>query len=228
MGSGSVVIGAAAASAWGLCDPPRTIAVTAPLSMSRNAPPWLTLQRLAERPPFALWHGCPIATPEWAIVTAYGHLPRDVADEMVYRAVRQRLCSPQDIDQIASNLSAVRRRRALATTVKATAAGSESFLETIGLRKVFASKDFAGFIRQHRLRADGANYRLDMYDPVTRTAVELDGEVAHQGADQRARDVRRDTRLASIGILTLRFTFRDLTEQPEWCRSMVTSTVARR
>ena len=163
-----------------------------------------------------------------AIATAYGHLPRDQADEMVYRAVRQRLCSPQEIGQLASSLSAVRSRRVLATTVEATAAGSESFLETIGLRTVFASKDFAGFIRQHRLGADGANYRLDMYDPVTRTAVELDGEVAHQGADRRAHDVRRDTRLASIGIVTLRFTFRDLTERPAWCRSMVSRTIARR
>ena len=228
VGSGSVVIGEAAAFAWGLCEPPRTITVTAPRSMSRGAPSWLTLKRIAEHPPSALWHGCPVATPEWAIATAYGYMPRGQANEMVYRAVRKSVATPGTMGEIASGLVAVRHRRDLISTIAATAAGSESFLETVGLRSVFGSKAFAAFIRQHRLRADGANYRLDMYDPVTRTAVELDGAVAHDGPDRRAQDVRRDARLASTGIVTLRFTYRDLTGRPEWCRAMVTCTTARR
>ncbi|NYI42186.1 endonuclease domain-containing protein [Demequina lutea] len=228
VGSGSVVIGAAAASAWELCEPPRVITVTAPLSMSRAVPPWLSLKRLAERPPSALWHGCPVAMPGWAIATAYGHLPRHQADEMVYRAVRRGLATPGEIGEVAASLSSVRHRRELESTLAAAAAGSESYLETVGLRAVFSTNDFAGFIRQHRVLADGASYRLDMYDPVTRTAVELDGAVAHGGAGQRERDARRDVRLASIGIVTLRFVYRDLTERPAWCRAMVTSATARR
>lgn len=228
VGTGSVVIGPAAASAWELCEPPRTVSVTAPLSMSRAVPSWLALRRVAERPPFAFWHGCPVATPAWAVATAYGYLPQDQADEMVYRAVRRRLATPSEIRDLATGLASVQRRRALASTVAATAAGSESYLETIGLRVVFATKDFAGFIRQHRVFADGANYRLDMYDPASRVAVELDGTLAHAGADTRGRDVRRDARLASIGIMTLRFTYRDLTERAAWCREMVLRTMARR
>jgi len=228
VGSGSVVIGVAAASAWDLCEPPRTITATAPLSMSRATPAWLTLRRIAENPPFALWHECPVAIPAWAIATAYGHLPRDQADSMVYRAVRQRLATPDELREVARELTSIRHRRELISTVAATAAGSESFLETVGLRTVFAPKAFSGFIRQHRVRADGASFRLDMYDPVTRTAVELDGAVAHATVDQRARDVRRDARLASIGIVTLRFTYRDLTARPEWCRAMVAGTIKQR
>jgi len=228
VGSGSVVIGPAAASAWELCDPPRTIMVTAPLSMSRAVPPWLTFRRIAECPPTAFWHGCLVAAPAWAVATAYGHLPRDQADEMVYRAVRQGLATPGEIGEVAASLGSVRGRRALVATVAAAAAGSESFLETVALRTVFVAKEFAGFIRQHRLRADGVSYRLDMYDPATRTAVELDGAIAHEGTGHRARDVRRDARLASIGIVTLRFVYRDLTERPAWCREMVVSTIARR
>lgn len=228
VGPGSVVIGAAAASAWQLCEPPQRIVVTAPLSMSRTVPPRLELRRMAECPPPALWHGCPVATPAWAVATAYGHMPRDQADEMVYRAVRQRLATPGEIAGLAVRLRSVRGRRALASTVASTAAGSESYLETVALRTVFATNDFASFIRQHRIRADGAAYRLDMYDPATRTAVELDGVLAHEGIGRRARDVRRDVRLASIGIVTLRFVFHDLMERPAWCRALVRSTMAQR
>jgi very-short-patch-repair endonuclease len=147
---------------------------------------------------------------------------------MVYRAVRQGLATPGEISEVAASLGSVRGRRALVATVAAAAAGSESFLETVALRTVFVPKEFAGFIRQHRLRADGVSYRLDMYDPATRTAVELDGAIAHEGTGHRARDVRRDARLASIGIVTLRFVYRDLTERPAWCREMVVRTIARR
>lgn len=225
VGSGSVVIGAAAASAWELCDAPRFVTVTAPLAMSRATPPWLTLRRIVEVPPSASWQGCPVATPDWAVVTAYGDLPRDEADEMVYRAVRQRLATPDELGELAARMPSLKRRKALVSTIAATASGSESYLETLALRSVFRGKQFTGFIRQHRIRADGANYRLDMYDPVTRTAVELDGRATHAEPIQRARDARRDARLASIGVLTLRFGYRDLVERPAWCREMVTSTM---
>jgi len=228
VGSGSIALGEAAASAWGLCESPRIIVATAPLTMSRATPSWLTLKRLAEHPPSALWHGCPVALPARAVVTAYGSLPRDQADEMVYRAVRRRIVTPEELSRLISSLPSVRHRRALKSTVSATAAGSESFLETVGLKAVLASQEFACFIRQHHLRTDGAHYRLDMYDPATRTAVELDGAVAHESPGQRARDVRGDARLASTSIVTLRLTYRDLTERPAWCREIVTRTLAHR
>lgn len=126
------------------------------------------------------------------------------------------------------SLSAIHGRRALARVIAATADGAESHLETLGLRTVFATQAFSGFLRQHRLRVDGAPYRLDMFDPSTRTAVELDGAEAHGLAAQRVSDVRRDAHLASVGILTLRFTYGDLTARADWCRAMVRKTLAAR
>ena len=147
---------------------------------------------------------------------------------MVYLAVRRGLVTPDEIASVATALGSVKGRAQLLSTVSAAAAGSESHLETIGLRSVFATKEFAGFIRQHRVRADGTHYRLDMYHPPTRTAVELDGAVAHDGESQRARDVRRDARLASVGIVTVRFTYRDLVDRPLWCRVVVARTLETR
>lgn len=228
VGHGSVVLGVAAASAWELCDGPQNITVTGPPGMSRAVPPWLTLRRAEEPPPSALWHGCPVSLPALSIVTAYGQVPRDRADGLVYSAVQRRLTTPAEIAAAVSTLYGVRGRRALMSTLSAVKAGSESHLETIGLRTVFHTKEFASFVRQHRLIVDGTPYRLDMFHPMTRTTVELDGAAAHTGDENRGRDVSRDAALASVGILTLRFTYRDLTMRAPWCRDMVRRTVARR
>jgi very-short-patch-repair endonuclease len=50
-------------------------------------------------------------------------------------------------------------------------------------------------------------YILDFYDPVNKLCVEVDGLVHKR---QRGRDRRRDTRLATIGIRTIRFTNREV------------------
>lgn len=228
VGHGSVVLGVAAASAWELCDSPSSITVTGPPGMSRAVPPWLTLRRTEEPPPSALWHGCPVSLPALSIATAYGHVARDRADGLVYSAVQRRLTTPAEITAVVSTLYGVRGRRALMSTLSAVKAGSESHLETIGLSSVFHTKEFAGFVRQHRLSGDGTPYRLDMYHPTTRTAVELDGATGHDGSENRGRDVNRDAALASVGILTLRFTYRDLATRAPWCREMVRRTLAQR
>jgi very-short-patch-repair endonuclease len=67
-----------------------------------------------------------------------------------------------------------------------------------------------------------------MFDAATRTAVELDGAETHGMAVQRVRDARRDARLATVGILTLRFTYGDLASRASWCREIVRRTLATR
>ncbi len=228
VGHGSVLLGVGAASAWELCESPLAIVVSAPLGMSRAVPPWLTLSRTSETHPSAAWHGCAVALPALSIVTAYGHLARERADAMVYSAMQRGLTTPAEVIAVSATLTRAKGRHRLMSTIAAVGAGSESYLETIGLRSVFHTKEFAGFVRQHRMRVNGASYRLDMYHPATRTAVELDGEAGHDGTENRSRDVRRDVTLASVGIQTLRFTYRDLTTRARWCREMTRHTLAQR
>lgn len=225
VGPNSVLVGRGAASAWGLCDAPTDVmSVSAAYGTHRRCPPWVRLRRGPEPLPAAKWNQCRIATPAWAAITAYAELPPETRDQLVYRTVQRGLATPSELTAVINSLSTLPARRSLLRVIAAAADGAESHLEALGLRTVFAPREFAGFIRQHRLRVDGVAYRLDMFDAATRTAVELDGAEAHGTAVQHARDARRDARLASVGILTLRFTYGDLTSRASWCREIVRQT----
>lgn len=229
VGPDSVLVGSSAASVWSLCASSQDrIVVSAAYGTHRICPPWVRLRRMAAPLPPAEWRQCLVATPAWAAITAYAETSSATRDGLIYRAVQRGLATPTELATVADEVSRVPDRRHLMRVIAATADGAESHLETLGLRTVFATREFSGFIRQHRLRVQETAYRLDMYDPITRTAVELDGTETHGVATQRARDIRRDAKLASAGIVTLRFTYGDIADRAQWCRTMVRKTLAAR
>ena len=75
---------------------------------------------------------------------------------------------------------------------------------------------------------EGELFRLDMYDSVTRTCIEADGKRYHSTPEQHQRDARRDAILATRGILTVRLTYDDICDRPEWCRMIVRQVLAAR
>ncbi len=229
VGPRSVLIGTGAAAVWELCDAPTgRIRVSAPYGAHRTCPEWLRISRLPKPPPSADWRECAVATPAWAALTAYCEAPRSSRDTLIYRVVQQGLATSSELAATAEALARIPGRSHLLTVISAAAAGAESHLEKVGLRSVFATREFSGFLRQHRLRTDGVTYRLDMFEPGTRTAVELDGAEAHHLPSQRLRDIERDARLAAAGVLTIRFAFGDITSRGAWCRDIVRRTLATR
>lgn len=229
VGPDSVLIGVGAASAWGMSDsPPETLRVSAPHGTHRTCPPWLRVRRMVAPVPASEWLRCAIATPAWTAVTAFMETPAASRDRLIYRACQLGLATPAEIAAVAGSLTFVKGRGQLMRALVAASAGAESHLEAVALRHVFSTSEFSGFIRQHRVLVKGSAFRLDMFDPLTRTAVELDGAEAHGGTGARARDLRRDALLASTGILTLRFTYSDIMENGEWCRAVVRETLASR
>jgi very-short-patch-repair endonuclease len=56
----------------------------------------------------------------------------------------------------------------------------------------------------------------------TRVVIELDGWAFHAAPDRLQRDRDRQKRLVSAGWTVLRFTWRDLTERPEYVTATVT------
>ncbi len=107
----------------------------------------------------------------------------------------------------------------MAALVARVAAGAESYLEVHAMDEVFVGRRFRALLKQHVVSTGGGRYRLDMYDAASMTAIELDGATYHAGVKEWQRDLRRDADLAAVGILTLRFSYRDLTERPQWCRT---------
>ena len=171
---------------------------------------------------------CPIAVPAWAAVTAYAAAPERVRDAYLYRVVQTHQATPSEVLEAAECIPRLRGRRNLEMVVAAMGAGSESHLETTGLRRVFNTADFADFIRQHWIRTPDGKYRLDMFHAASRTAVELDGVADHGQPERRQYDITRDANVARAGILTLRFSSSDLYKRARWCREATLEVLASR
>lgn len=81
------------------------------------------------------------------------------------------------------------------------------------LRGVLRTTD--GWFWEYPIEATTRNggrfpYRLDFYNPVARLCIEVDGKHHYQRGRLRGRDRRRGTRLATMGIMTLRYSNRDV------------------
>jgi very-short-patch-repair endonuclease len=227
-GEQSVIIGEGAASLYDWCDVPQAVVIATPYGVSRTCPEWLRIRRFEQRLPTAWWGACPIAMPAWAAVTAFATAPVRDRDRFLYRAVQSRSVMPQDLMKVAAAIPRLRGRRHFEAVVAAIREGSESHLETTGLRKVFNTAKFRDFVRQHWVTTPGGSYRLDMFHPPSRTAVELDGALGHTKPHERQRNINRDVNVARLGILTMRFSAADINQMPQWCREAVLDVIAAR
>ncbi len=220
--------GASALHLWHAIDLPRShIDVCVPHADRPRGPAWVKVRRLSYEVETRSVGRLRVAMPAFALVQGYGDIPRTARTEAVYRLIHDGV-SVDDLDLALGSVPRVRERRELTRHIDAALQGAESWLEEESLFTVFNTREFGRFMRQHVIRSAHGRYRLDMYDPVTRTAVELDGAAWHGAPDQRARDLQRDADLAAMGIQTVRLTYRDIVERPQWCRQVVREVLTRR
>ncbi|WP_172657587.1 DUF559 domain-containing protein [Demequina maris] len=203
---------------------------------ARRAPraDWLTGIRTPRLPPAFEWRGCRVALPEYAAIHLWARgtptrpSERDRRVGVILSALQSGVTTSERLTAAMEHTPRIRDRRGLEQVLDGFAAGAESFLEFEGLTTTFAGRVFARFIRQHVVHARGRVYRLDMYDPATRTAVELDGGTFHAAGEQRERDDRRDADLATLGIQTVRLPYKAVVHQPAWCRETVLAVLRAR
>lgn len=228
-GDGAALAGRSALFARGLLDaPPADVTLTVPHGRHLSPPAWLALRQVSYRVPYELVHGMAAATAAYAIAQGYGELTRADQTDVIFGGVARGLVTARQLRQALHAVPRIRDRRRLTSRIEAVERGAESWLEELSLRQVFTGVDFATFLRQHRISGRLGPYRLDMYDPFTRTAIEIDGATWHRGDKQRQRDIARDADLATLDIVTVRFSTRDLVDNPDWCREVVRSVLAAR
>jgi hypothetical protein len=121
-------------------------------------------------------------------------------------------------------------RAALVELLDLVAAGCESELEVWGVTQVLPGPPLVpAWVQQHPvLLDDGRRVRLDAAYPQVRVAVELDGAAFHGSRAARERDLRRDSALAALGWVVLRFSYERLMRDPEGCRAEIVAVVRRR
>jgi very-short-patch-repair endonuclease len=137
----------------------------------------------------------------------------DDACGWITRALGRRLTTQAQLQEAMALRAKLRWRRQLTQVLTADGEGVHSSLEYRYLRNVERPHRLPRGIRQARARRGrGSIYRDVLYDQYA-VAVELDGRAAHPG-DQRWPDIQRDNAAAADGILTLRYSWFDVTERP--------------
>ncbi|WP_061961272.1 hypothetical protein [Demequina flava] len=213
-----------------LPEPPETVHVLVPHWRHRPTPWWLRVTSSTYRPPVIQERpdGTPEVDPALALIHAYGYAPERGRAELFYSLARTNRIDAHAVRQHLERMPRVRGRASLLKRCDWAADGVESFLEEQGGARVLVGAEFEGVVRQHRVRIMGDLYRLDAYDPATRTAFEFDGAAFHDRAPQRMKDIRRDAALATVGIMTVRFGYADVMQRPEWCRDVALGTMGMR
>lgn len=129
------------------------------------------------------------------------------------RAVGRRLTTASRLQAVLDGRPKVRWRAELGGMLIDIAAGAHSLLERRYVRDVERAHGLPTAHRQVRTLLESRWRYVDNLYAKARLAVELDGQVAH-AAETRWADVRRDNAHATIGILTLRYNWSDVTRRP--------------
>ena len=155
---------------------------------------------------------------------------RAVVRQALIEAVRSRAVSARSVERSSVRLGAHPGRAALADLLGLLARGCESELEIWGVREVLPGPPTVPpYAQQHGVTLlDGRRVKLDAAYLDARVAVELDGAAFHGSREQRERDLRRDSALAALGWVVLRFSYARLIADPDACRREIVAAVRAR
>ena len=180
-------------------------------------------------------------TPERSLVDAWAwahlsrgnpraRLERPVVRQAVIEGVRSRGVRLLGVRAESDRLGQHPGREALTELIDLVARGCQSELEIWGVTRVLPGPpDVPQWIQQHPVHlGDGRRVTLDAAYVEARVGVELDGAAFHGSRAARERDLRRDSALAAVGWIVLRFSYARLMADPEGCRREIVAGVLAR
>jgi very-short-patch-repair endonuclease len=211
-----------------LASTPGHVSLALPRQAHVVAPPWIRVRRYALAMRVEQVRGLCVVPVADALIQSWEELPPGRGIGIVLDAVRSKRTTADALTNRLAEYPRVRGRRELAKLLVDMSQGIDSYLEYVATTRVFNTEGFHDFERHVRVRAMGRGYVLDMMHRRTRVAVEFDGRKFHSDDDARRRDLERDANLAAEGIVTLRFTYEDIMNRPQWCRERVRRTVKSR
>ena len=135
--------------------------------------------------------------------------------------VRQRLVGLAEVRASLAERPNVGGHRSLAQAIDLADDGCQSELEAMGVLSVFRHRTLPLSTGQFTVTVAGRRFRLDRAWPEAMLGVELDGARFHTEPEDRRRDLARDSALASVGWVVLRFTYADVLQDPDAVRARV-------
>lgn len=165
---------------------------------------------------------------ERAVLDAW-HMAASVhARDLVYEALWARVCTASAVLRELDRVPRVRDRRALDRLLTQFLDGATSPLEVLAKESVFVGAAWSELEWQATIDTGSSRRFADILHRRAGVIIELDSARYHGTGRLSGNDRQRDIELAALGYLTVRLTFRDVRDRPEWCRAMVLSVIERR
>jgi len=233
-GPGAAISHRSALAVWGLAslagDAPIELTIPASrrprsaagLIIHRSLDPQANLRGVVSR------RGLSVVRLERAIVESWPYLNGDQQRAPAITAVRGRRTT---VERLVAELPRVPKLRGLANLRRLLVligSGCHSELELWGYDHIFSHPDLPPSDAQVKINLDGRVVYLDRLFREERVNVELDGAEWHRSAADRERDLRRDSRLMTRGLLVVRFTHARLTGEPDEVRRELRAILSRR
>jgi very-short-patch-repair endonuclease len=163
-----------------------------------------------------------------ALVDIWALLASDHARAAVIDSVRTGRLSVARIAEEVRRRPRTARVAELRRLLQLLADGCQSELEIWGVERVFDHPSLPRARAQHRVDLGGRFVFLDRAYVEESVAVELDGAEHHFSAAQRERDMRRDERLAVLGWVVVRLSWRRVRSDPDGVRRALCELLATR
>jgi hypothetical protein len=224
-GPSAVLSHQTAAELDGLLGGPSTlIHVTVPHSQRSKPAPGIRIHRSSRSIGMKQYRGLPpqTMTEETLLDLAEAAATFDDVISLIARACQRRLTTPFLLGETLGMRAKVRWRGEISRALGDVAGGVQSALEYRYVRGVERAHGLPRPDRQAQAACHGGQIFRDIHYRQYRVAVELDGTASHPDA-QRWQDKHRDNAAAADGIVTLRYSWADVTERPcETAREIAT------
>jgi hypothetical protein len=226
---------------WNVTPPSAGLVhVTVPADRCPRTTTGVTVHRTTVHVPTTRIQGIPVTglgrslvdTWDWSHRSKKGrpHGGEAVARQAVIECVRNRLLGVAALRTESTGRGVFAGKAALSALLDLVEGGCESELEIWGVTQVLPGPPrIPAPVQQYAVRLGSGRWvRLDAAYPDALVAVELDGAAFHGSREARERDLRRDTALAALGWVVLRFSYARLTTDPEGCRREIEAVVRAR
>ena len=221
-----------ALSVWGVPPLRRPLHATVDQSVRRAGAADLVVHRrmrfAPEPPQCVVRRGLLVTDPARSLVDSWPLLPPPDRRPLILDVCRQRLTTPGHLREALGERPNVGGHRMLAQAIDLVENGCQSELEALGVLNVFRHRSLPRSVGQYPVTLSTGKVRLDRAWPEVKLAVELDGAQHHTSPEDRRRDLARDTALAALGWVVLRFTYADVLRDPHLVRRRVREAYAAR
>jgi REase_MTES_1575 len=156
-----------------------------------------------------------------SLIDSWPLLPPAERRPLALDIARRRLVTAGQLREALSERPNVAGRHTLRQTIDLIADGCQSELEAMGVLHVFRHRSMPPSVGQYPIDLPTGRIRLDRAWPEVKLAVELDGAQHHTSPEDRRRDLARDSALAALGWVVLRFTYADVLRDPDAVRARV-------